>query len=58
MFGVCEALVRDELRWLESSTVAAPAINDLWADLSDHERDAFVREYLADLWDRIDSVTR
>ena len=44
VFGVGEALIREELYWLKSETVAAPAIDNLWASLPDHERNVFVRD--------------
>lgn len=57
LFGACEALIRAELKALEATTFAPTPIDSVWADLSDRERDGFVRDNLSDLWTRIDHLT-
>ena len=57
VFGVCEALVREEIRELEATTYAPPPIDSVWANMSAAERDAFVDARLNDLWVRFDRIT-
>jgi hypothetical protein len=57
MFSVCPALIRDELRKLEATTVAPSPIETIWAGMSAAERDHFVRDHLLEVWDVVDRIT-
>jgi hypothetical protein len=58
VFGVCQELIREELRQLRETTEPASLLDPAWAAASPGERDAFVRGHLVELWDRIDRITR
>ena len=57
LFGVCETLIRKARRELETTTAAPLPLNAAWAAASRIDRNIFVRDHLADIWDRIDQLT-
>jgi hypothetical protein len=64
-FNVSVPLVNAAIKVLEpavtngrSKANGTPAIDGIWADMSDDERNRFVRGRLVELWDRIDRLTR
>lgn len=57
LFGVCPALIRDELRRLPATTTSQSPIETTWAGMSAAERDGFVRSHLLEVWDVVDRVT-
>ena len=56
IFGVCPALIRDELRQLATTTPLSP-IEAIWAGMSAAERDGFVRKHRSEMWTVFDRVT-
>lgn len=58
VFGVSVPTERAAVARLKATTIAAPTIDAVWANMSSAERDRFVRKNLAQLWDLIDRATR
>ena len=57
LFGVCPALIRDELRWRGATLTAKPPIETIWADMSAAERDGFESKHQSEMWAVFNRVT-